>query len=88
MGTATRYPASKNPIRVWVWAKSPPPTGLLMGSFITHRVKRVWVRSHVPHTRYLVDPHLEYINATNPNNSSIPLLPPPPPLFSRSLRSP
>jgi hypothetical protein len=51
--------------------KFPPPTGLLMGNFLTHRVKRVWVRSHLPHTRYPVVPRLKYITATNPNPTSL-----------------
>jgi hypothetical protein len=53
MGPTTCQPGGKNPIRVRVWAIS-PPTGLLMGHFLTQRVKRV--RFDVPHTRYSVGP--------------------------------
>jgi hypothetical protein len=53
MGPTTQQFADKNPIRVRVWAFF-APTGMLMGFFLTHRVKRVWVRSIGPRTRYLM----------------------------------
>jgi hypothetical protein len=43
----------KNPIRVRVRGIL-PPTGMLVGENLTHRVKRVRVRFSLPHTRYTV----------------------------------
>ena len=53
----TRLPAGKNPIRVRVWGIL-LPTGTLLGDYLTHRVKRVWVRSCIPQTRYPMGPRL------------------------------
>jgi hypothetical protein len=49
MGPGLINPRLKNPIRVRVSA-IPPPTGLLMGNFLTHQMKRVRVCSQPPHT--------------------------------------
>jgi hypothetical protein len=57
MGPTIRLPAGKNPIRVRVWGLL-PPTGTLMGNFLTHRVKRVRVCSVIPQTRYPMGPPL------------------------------
>jgi hypothetical protein len=63
-----------------------------MGHFLTHRVKRVWVRSHVPHTRYPVGPTFivdkdikTLIPNSHPSTPQPVLLPPPRPLISHSL---
>jgi hypothetical protein len=58
-------PRPVNPIRVRVWAKF-RPTGLLMDNFLTHRVKRVRVRSPLPHTRYPVGPPSRVYNRSKP----------------------
>jgi hypothetical protein len=52
------YPRVKTPLGCW-FGRFCPPTGVLLGDYLTHWVKRVQVHFLVPHTHHPMGPPSE-----------------------------